>query len=288
MSAGTAMTHRDAEPKFPALLDDAKKRIAAVLPPDVKPERFAQTVLSAYNRTPELQACSARSVVQALIKAAEIGLTPNSALGHAYLVPFNNKAKVNGKDVWSKEAQLVIGYKGYIHLACRSGFFRAVDARTVKMSDRFTLMFNPRPVFEHVPYFGADAGPTILVYAYGVTRDGEVVLEAMTREEVEKVRAAAPSKESPAWRNWWEEMAKKTAVKRLLKDQPCGDLMALALDADDAAEAAYVPAPGAGAALSGTSRAEALAARLEGPAPAPTDDELYDDIAASEGGRDDE
>lgn len=285
----TAIAQREQEPKFIAMLESAEARIKAVLPPDVDPNRFVQTMISTYNRTPDLQACTPRSVIQSLIRAAEIGLVPNTALGHAYLVPFRSKQRDGNRDVWIKEAQLVVGYKGLIYLACRSGFFSAVDAREVNHADRFRLVYTPRPVFEHEPCLGGDAGPATHYYAYAVTRDKEVVLEVMDRAEIDKIRMASPSKESPAWRNWFDEMAKKTVVKRLLKDQPCGDRFTAAMAAEDEYEA-LAAAKASPRSVGGGSRADDLAARLEAPLrrDEPTEDEILDDLAAAEGGRDED
>lgn len=270
----TALQTRQDEPKFLTMLDSAAERIKAVLPPDVQPERFIKTVTSAYNRTPELRECTPASVLQSLIRSAEIGLTPNTALGHAYLVPFGNKRKVDGREVWVKECQLVIGYKGFIHLACRSGFFAAVDAREVRASDKFDLHYDPRPRVRHEPYLsGGPGGPVLHVYAYGVTQSGELVFELMDRDEVERVRGLSKSKDSPAWRNHWGEMAKKTVLKRLIKDQPCGDRVSLALETEADAETTGKPSVFAG----GPSRSESLAAQLEAPShrdePSESDDE---------------
>ena len=255
-----AKTHPKRE--FAMMLTDvAAARIRAVLPPGIDPERFIQTVLGIYNRTPDLQACTTDSIIQSLIKAAEIGLVPNTAHGHAYLVPFNKKQK-NGS--WVKEAQLVVGYKGYMYMGTKYGIFAAIDSRDVYARDHFEVVFDPEPRMIHRPYLGDDdRGPLTHVYAYGKLKSGAgVVFEVMTRRQIEAVRdSTAKGDKGPShiWLGNFEEMAKKTVLRRLLKDQPCDDALAKAIgyDAEDETVAAtpFEASPK-------MSRSDALAERL--------------------------
>lgn len=259
-----ATTPAKTQPKreFAMMLTDmAAARIRAVLPPGIDPERFVQTVLGVYNRTPDLQACTTDSIIQSLIKAAEIGLVPNTAHGHAYLVPFNSKQK-NG--TWLKEAQLQVGYKGYIYMGTKYGIFAAIDSRDVYARDHFEVLFDPEPRMVHRPYLGDDdRGPLTHVYAYGKLKSGAgVVFEVMTRRQVETIRdstAKGSNGPSPVWRNNFEEMAKKTVLRRLLKDQPCDDALAKAMEYDAEAETVTATPIEASPKMS---RSDALAERL--------------------------
>ena len=82
--------------------------IKKALPEVITPERFTRMALSALNTTPKLQECTQMSFLAALMNAAQLGLEPNTPLGQAYLIPFNNKGVM--------ECQFQIGYKGLIDL----------------------------------------------------------------------------------------------------------------------------------------------------------------------------
>ena len=277
----TATTPAKTQPKrdFAMMLStDAAERIRAVLPPGINADRFVQTALSAYNRTPELQSCTPGSVIQSFIRAAEIGLMPNTAHGHAYLMVFNSKQKDGS---WLKEAQLVIGYKGYVYMATKYGIFSAVDSRDVYARDHFEVIYDPEARMIHRPYMGdEDRGPLTHVYAYGRLKTGGVLFEVMSRRQVEEVRDATMKgdKLNPTWRNWFTEMAKKTVLRRFLKDQPCDDALAKALEYDAEVDAAATVV-NAVEPLSRTSRSDALADRLAPRAieSSPVDDMLFDD-----------
>lgn len=65
--------------------------IKKALPEVITPERFTRMALSALNTTPKLKDCTQLSVLAALMNAAQLGLEPNTPLGQAYLIPYNNK-----------------------------------------------------------------------------------------------------------------------------------------------------------------------------------------------------
>lgn len=265
---------------------EAAERIRGVLPPGIEPKRFIQMAISAYNRNPMLRECTPESVIIDLIRCAEIGLVPNTAHGHAYLVPYNNRKQVNGKWISVKESQLQIGYKGFVFLAYKSGVFQTVDAREVYADDYFDLIYTPEPQLTHKPSLEGEKGPTTHFYAYAKSAGG-ILLEMMTREQVEKIRdtltlRGQDKKTTPAWVSYFDEMAKKTTLKRLLKDQPCGDLVARAIEIDNETNAPVSISRSSPNQINYASRADALAAQLEPPPPDLTDDDL-DDLAGEPG-----
>jgi recombination protein RecT len=96
-----------------------QQEIARVLPKvGITAERITSVMFNAFSTTPKLLECDPTSLFKSLIQCASLGLEPNTALGQAYLIPFNNK-KENRVDV-----QLIIGYKGFLGLARRSGEVR--------------------------------------------------------------------------------------------------------------------------------------------------------------------
>ena len=86
---------------------EIKKALPSVIPP----ERFTRMALSAINNTPKLAECTQMSFLAALMNAAQLGLEPNTPLGQAYLIPYQNKGVL--------ECQFQLGYKGLLNLAYR-------------------------------------------------------------------------------------------------------------------------------------------------------------------------
>lgn len=204
-----------------------KQRLAEVVPKHVTPERLLKVALSSVLKTPALMQCTQQSLVQALIQLGEVGLEPGGGLGLAYLVPYKMK---NGTTV----AQAIIGYRGYIHLARRSGELESVSARVVHAKDRFNAVFGLNEQLEHVPSEEPDAGKPRLVYCVAKFKDGGHHIEVMTWAEVQKIRQRSKAKDSGPWVTDPEEMAKKTVVRRAQKYWPlASEDMARANEIDD-------------------------------------------------------
>ena len=188
--------------------------IKKALPSVITPERFTRMVLSALSTTPKLGECTPRSFLGAMMSAAQLGLEPNTPLGQAYLIPYKNK----GVD----EVQFQIGYKGLIDLAYRSGEVALVQAHIVYENDTFECEFGLEPKLVHKPA-ESDRGNPIKVYAMFKTKNGGYGFEVMSMDDVrrhaEKYSKAYSYNSSP-WKTNFEEMAKKTVLKRVLKYAP--------------------------------------------------------------------
>lgn len=196
-----------------------KNKITSALNDAIDFERFAVVAMNTLRRTPALAQCSPSSVIDAVNRCAELGLEPGGPLGHAYLVPFK------------QECQLVIGYKGYLHLMFRSGGLRDAQAQVVYENDKFVGAFGTEPRIEHTIGFGKRGRA---VGAYCVLRyvNGGTHIEAMNMEELQKVRNASRAKSGP-WEEWFEEMCKKTVLKRGAKWGPTGSNLELMSKAQD-------------------------------------------------------
>lgn len=188
--------------------------IKKALPSVITPERFTRMVLSALSTTPKLGACTPKSFLGAMMSAAQLGLEPNTPLGQAYLIPYKNK----GVD----EVQFQIGYKGLIDLAYRSGEVSLVQAHIVYENDVFECEFGLEPKLVHKPA-DKDRGNPIKVYAMFKTKNEGYGFEVMSMDDVrrhaEKYSKAYNYGSSP-WQTNFEEMAKKTVLKKVLKYAP--------------------------------------------------------------------
>lgn len=107
----------------------ARDQLAMVAAKHMNPERMMRVVANAIRTTPALQDCDPMSFLGALMHCASMGLEPNTPLGHAYLIPFKNSRKN------ITEVQVVIGYKGFIDLARRSGQLAAIHGDVVYSDD---------------------------------------------------------------------------------------------------------------------------------------------------------
>ena len=202
---------------FKAMLNHAWPRMAAVLPKHMSADRMYQLALSTYNQTPELAACSPQSVLGCLMKCTALGLEPSAVdgLGRAYILPYNNRK--TGR----KEAQLIIGYKGMIDLARRSGEIVDISARAVHEGDFFEYEYGVNETIRHIPSTEYDGTqPLTHVYMVAHFKDGGHYIEVMTKNEVDAVRKRSKASNYGPWVTDYEAMARKTVIRRAFPYMP--------------------------------------------------------------------
>ena len=187
------------------------KKIHAAAPKHLTGERLAQVAMTEINRNPALAKASPISFVGAIMQCGALGLEPSGSLGHAYLIPFGN-----GKDSQGRpNIQLIIGYRGMLDLAKRSGQISSISARAVYENDDFNYSYGLEETVHHIPASG-ERGDLTHVYAVARMKDGGVQFEVMSVFDVEKVKKASKASASGPWVTYYEEMAKKTVIRRLL------------------------------------------------------------------------
>lgn len=205
------------------LLEVAAPKMRDVLPSFLTPERLVQVSVACIARTPKLLECTPTSLLHAVMQCAELGLTPSSALGEAYLVPFGDKVT------------MIPGYRGLVALARRSGQVRDIESVVVREGDRFRYKRGIKLVLEHTPVLGNRQGrKMIAVYMVAwIKGSARPHIEVMDREEVDAVRARSRSKNDGPWVTDYDEMARKTVVRRGVKMLPMSVQMAKAIAIDD-------------------------------------------------------
>lgn len=203
------------------LLMTKKGEIAKMLPKHLNAERLLKVAQIAATTTPALAKCDVASLVGAIGQCAQMGLEPNTVLGHAYLVPFNTKRKDgNGVERWVNSVQVIIGYKGLIDLARRSGQIVSIAAHEVCENDQFDLVYGLDEKLEHRPAMG-ERGAIIGFYAVAKLKDGGYCFEFMSRLQVEQIMAGTQSKGNYGpWKDNFSEMGRKTVIRRLAKYLP--------------------------------------------------------------------
>lgn len=232
-ATGTQIAKSGDKPKtIHQFLETYKSEIARALPKHMTADRMARIALTEFRKNPALMKCDPATLFGAVIQCAQLGLEPGGALGHAFLLPFENRRK------GTTEVQFIIGYRGMIDLALRSGQILSLEARAVYEADKFHVSLGLNPDLTHEPaWHNADRGALTFVYAVAKLRDGGVQFEVMSRAEIEKVRAQSKAGNSGPWVTHFEEMAKKTVIRRLFKYLPVSVELQRAVALDEAAEA---------------------------------------------------
>mgnify|MGYP001161733610 CR=1 FL=1 len=198
------------------MIINMRPQFAAALPDVMSPERFIRLTLTAFSKTPKLYECTQGSLLGALLMAAQLGMEPNSPLGQAYLIPYYNRDKA------AYECQFQLGYKGMINLAYRSGKVTDIAAYEVRANDRFDYELGLESKLYHKPAL-RDRGEVIAYYAVWHTKDGGHGFAVMSKEDVEEHRnqfSKASQKGFSPWSTAFDEMAKKTVLKKALKYAP--------------------------------------------------------------------
>lgn len=204
-------------------------QMALALPKSMTADRLTRIVMTECRKAPALLKCAPESFYGAVLQCAALGLEPGSALGHCYLLPFGNGKDRSGRP----NAQLIIGYRGMIDLARRSGQIISLQAWTVHAQDTFNYQLGLEPDIQHVPASTADRGPVTHVYAVAKLKGGGIQFEVMSRAEIEKVRSTSKAGNSGPWASHWDEMAKKTVIRRLFKYLPVSIEAVRAVEIDE-------------------------------------------------------
>lgn len=196
---------------FKGLLKRSWPRIAAVMPKQMNPERMYQLAVSCVNQTPHLAECSPQTILSCLMKCSALGLEPSAVdgLGRAYIIPRKNRK------TGQYEATLLVGYKGYLDLARRSGQIKDISARVVRDGDVFEYEYGMNEYLRHVPSAEPiDGRPVTHVYMVAHFNDGGHYIDVMSKAEVESVRKRSASSNSGPWVTDWDQMARKTVIRR--------------------------------------------------------------------------
>lgn len=200
--------------------------IAKALPSVLTPERFTRITLSALSSNPTLQQCSPKSFLGAMMTAAQLGMEPNTPLGQAYLIPYKNHG--------NEECQFQLGYKGLIDLAYRSGQIKTIQAQIVHKNDEFEVEYGTNNSLVFKPKMDGDPGEAVSVWGMFQTKDGGYGYEVMSIDAVRNfARKYSKAFSNGPWQTNFEEMAKKTVLKKALKYAPLSSDFKRGLSADE-------------------------------------------------------
>ncbi len=218
-SAPSAPAVATPKPKTATIRDQIEspkfaEQIAKVLPKILTPERFVRVAVTAMLKTPKLAECTQGSLLNCLLQLAQYGLEPDGRRAH--LIPYKD------------QCTLIIDYKGIAELVMRSGLVSYLHADIVCENDVFE--WDMGEIKKHTIDLKKPRGEAYAFYALCRFKDGTTKAEVMHREEVEAIRKRSRAGSSGPWVTDFNEMAKKTAFRRLSKWLP------LSPDVRDAAE----------------------------------------------------
>lgn len=228
-----ATTEQAANPvvSFRNFLEKNKTQIAAALPAHLTADRMIRLACTEFAKNKQLQECTPVSVFGSIIQASQLGLEIG-VLGQAYLVPYRNRKAGN-----VLECQLIPGYKGLIGLARRSGDVTSIETHIAYEKDEFELVLGMETTLKHVPYLDGNRGNPRLVYGIAKFRDGGYHFEWMSIAEVEKIKTRSKASESGPWVTDYDQMVRKTLVRRMANYLPMSIELANAIQMSDAADA---------------------------------------------------
>ncbi len=200
------MTEKLAEKKETSLRalvesDAFKSQVAKALPKHLTPDRFIRVACTAMMKTPKLMDCTQVSFFNALLSLSQLGLEPDGRRAH--LIPFGN------------DCQLIVDYKGLVELAMRSGNVSNIHADVVCDNDVF--IYDRGQITQHTIDFKNKRGNVYAAYATVKFKDGSEKTEVLSKEDIEAVRSRSKAGKSGPWVTDWNEMAKKSAFRRLSK-----------------------------------------------------------------------
>ena len=178
-----------------------QKQFAAALPKHLSPERFGRVAITALTRTPKLQDCTKESVFKCLLDLSAMGLEPDGRRAH--LIPFG------------KECTVIIDYKGIVELMRRAGDVATIHADIICEND--TFLHNMGEIERHTYDLQEPRGEMIATYCQVTFKDGAKQAAIMTKAEIEGIQKRSRSGDSGPWKTDFNEMAKKTVVRRVSK-----------------------------------------------------------------------
>lgn len=195
---------------FSLSLQTALEESRDALPADFNIARFVQNSIALLNGNENLiefgKKYGTAQIKAGLLTGAYQGLDAFNQ--EMYLVPYGSKLNY------------MPSYKGMVKMAIKNSQkpVKSIYAKLVREGDEFEeVIVNGEPSvnFKAIPFSTA---PIIGAFAVCLFEDGGAIVETMSEADIEKCRKQSKAKNSPAWSQFWGEMAKKTVIRRLCKN----------------------------------------------------------------------
>ena len=223
-----------AKPKFSVAIqtEQYQRLINNTLGDPNRARRFIASISSAVATNKDLQECDAGTILSGALLGEALNLSPSPQLGQYYLVPFKDKNK-------GKVATFILGYKGYIQLAIRSGYYKKINVIELKEGElkKFDLMTEEIEVDLITDDEKRENAKTVGYYAMFEYLNGfkkaiywskdkmiahaDKYSPAFTKKGYElllagKVKQEDMWKYSSHWYKSFDDMAKKTMLRQLI------------------------------------------------------------------------
>lgn len=204
---------------FKALMNTPamKKKFTDIL--HEKSDSFMGSLMTLVGGDNYLSQAEPMTIIASALKAATMDLPIDKNLGYAYVVPFNRSEKVGNKWVKHNEAQFILGYKGYIQLAQRSGQYKALNALAIydgqlidwnPLTEEFTFDYKAKLSDEVIGYVG------FFELLNGFKKTVYWTKQEIESHRIKNSKAYDKEKLSGAWVDNYDSMAIKTVLRNML------------------------------------------------------------------------
>lgn len=228
-------------PKFSVMISTPgyQKMINNTLKDPKRAQRFVASITSAVATNPALQECDPATILSGALLGESLNLSPSPQLGQYYLVPFSNAKK------GCKDAQFVLGYKGYIQLALRSGYYKHLNVIAVKEGEllRFDPLTEDVEISINPDELARESAPTVgylamFEYLNGFRKTIYWSREKMEAHALRYSKGYAAKKGYTFWEKDFDSMAFKTMLRQLISKWGV-----MSIDLQTAFEADFVQEP---------------------------------------------
>lgn len=204
---------------FKALMNTPamKKKFTDIL--HEKSDSFMGSLMTLVGGDNYLSQAEPMTIIASALKAATMDLPIDKNLGYAYVVPFNRSEKVGNKWVKHNEAQFILGYKGYIQLAQRSGQYKALNALAIydgqlidwnPLTEEFTFDYKAKVSDEVIGYVG------FFELLNGFKKTVYWTKQEIESHRIKNSKGYDKEKLSGAWVDNYDSMAIKTVLRNML------------------------------------------------------------------------
>lgn len=204
---------------FKALMNTPamKKKFTDIL--HEKSDSFMGSLMTLVGGDNYLSQAEPMTIIASALKAATMDLPIDKNLGYAYVVPFNRSEKVGNKWVKHNEAQFILGYKGYIQLAQRSGQYKALNALAIydgqlidwnPLTEEFTFDYKSKVSDEVIGYVG------FFELLNGFKKTVYWTKHEIESHRIKNAKGYDKEKLSGAWVDNYDSMAIKTVLRNML------------------------------------------------------------------------
>lgn len=192
--------------------------VQSILPESVKMHTFVRCAAVALAGNADLCGADKKSIIMALTQCAKDGLVPDNK--EAAIVTFNANVAAKGQPKqWVTKAQYMPMIDGVMKRARMSGQISLLSSKAVYAEDEFDYWMDENG--EHINYRPKFCGGDVrLAFAFAKLITGELVVEVMSRADIDKVRAASKTGQYGPWKDWYERMACKAVMHRLARRLP--------------------------------------------------------------------